>query len=68
MLPHDAGDESCLAPRRLDFLFQEAMRRLADISGPGIGPRPALVVADAGRLAGLVALAAFEFEIAVIAT
>src|ERR1700761_1282427 len=64
---HHAGDEPGPAPRRLDFLFQEDMRFLADISRPGIGPGPALIVGGTGGLAIFVALIALEFEIAVIA-
>ena len=63
-LPHHARDKPGLAPRRLDLLFQEAMRVPADIARPRIGPGPAFVVGGAGGLAGLVALAALEFEIA----
>src|ERR1700722_14955881 len=65
-LPHHARDEPGLAPRRLDFLFQEAVRLLADIARPRIGPGPAFIVLGAGCLAGFVALAAFEDEIAVV--
>src|ERR1700744_1757382 len=43
------------------------MRLASDIAGAGVGPGPALVVADAGGLAGLVALAFLEFETAVVA-
>src|SRR5713226_2160025 len=66
-LPHHARDEPGLAPRRLDFLFQEAVRGFSGISRPRIGPGPALVVAGAGRLALIVAVAAFQFETAIIA-
>ena len=57
-LPHHARGKPRLAPRRLDVLFQEAMRFAAGIAGPRIGPGPAFVVGGAGRLAGLVAFAA----------
>src|SRR6185295_6978576 len=66
-LPHHARDEPRLAPRRLDVLFQIAMRVTADIAGPGIGPGAAFVVGGARRLAGLVALGAFQIEIAIVA-
>src|ERR1700682_5197437 len=66
-LPHHARDEPGLAPRGLDFLFQKAMRVSSDISRSRIGPGPAFIVADASRLAGIVAVAAFQFEIAVVA-
>src|SRR5260370_25817505 len=66
-LPHHARDEPGLGPRGLDVFFQKAMRGSSDISRPRIGPGPAFVVAGASRLAGIVAFAAFEFEIAVIA-
>src|SRR5229473_7546941 len=67
LLPHHARDEPGLAPRRLDFLFQEAVGGFSGISRPRIGPGPALVVAGAGRLALIVAVAAFQFETAIIA-
>src|ERR1700739_2918690 len=67
MLPHHARDKYGLAPRRLDFLFQKAMRIFSDISAPRIGPGPASIVAGASGLAGFVALAAFELETVVIA-
>src|SRR6202795_4040308 len=67
LLPHHARDEPGLAPRRLDFLFQEAVRGFSGIARPRIGPGPALVVAGAGRLAFVVAVAAFHFETAIIA-
>src|SRR5439155_207600 len=56
-LAHHAGGKSRAAARRFDLFLQEAMRFLADIAGPGIGPGAALVVGGAGSLAGLVALA-----------
>src|SRR5438552_9215836 len=43
------------------------MRRASDISGPRIGPGAAFVVGGACRLAGIVAVAALEFEITVVA-
>src|ERR1700739_2381944 len=67
MLPHHARDKSRLAPRRLYFLFQKAMRVLSDISPARIGPGPASIVAGASRLADFVALAAFELETLVVA-
>src|SRR6266481_3643663 len=67
LLPHHARDEPGLAPRRLDVFFQEAVRILSDISRPRIGPGTAFVVVDTGRLAGIVAVAAFQTEIAVVA-
>src|SRR5882724_1198459 len=66
MLPHHARDKPRLAPRRLDFLFQKTVSIFSDISRPRIGPGPAFVVAGAGRLAGFVAVAPLEIEIAVI--
>src|SRR3954453_1511434 len=66
-LPHHAGDEPRLAVRRLDVLFQKAVRVAADIARPRIGPGAAFVVGGAGRLAGLVALAAVQIEIPVVA-
>src|SRR6266436_6437780 len=71
-LPHHPRRESGLAARRLDFLFQEAMRFPADVARPRIGPGPAFVVGGAGGFAEVVALAAFdlaalELEILVIA-
>src|SRR3954463_955073 len=66
-LPHHARDEPRLAPRRLDVFFQLAVRVATDITGPCIGPGAALVVRVAGRLARLVALAAFDLEAAVVA-
>src|SRR5450631_4347160 len=68
LLPHHARDEPGLALRRLDFLFQEAVGGFSGIARPRIGPGPALVVAGAGRLAFVVAVAAFQFETAIIAT
>src|SRR5580704_2223005 len=67
MLPHHAPDESGLAPRRLNFLFQEAVRFLADIARPRIGPGSAFVVFGAGCLADFVALSPFESETAIVA-
>src|ERR1700722_10956980 len=66
-LPHHARDEPGLAPRRLYFLFQEAVRFLADIARPRIGPGPAFVVLGAGCLADFVALSPFESETAKVA-
>src|SRR5947199_10405242 len=66
-LSYHARYEPGLSPRRLDILFQVAMRCPSDISGPRIGPGPAFVVGNASRLAGLVALTALDFEIPVIA-
>src|SRR6266700_2174830 len=66
-LSHHAGTESGLAPRRLDFLLQETMRLLADISGPRKGPGATLVLGVAGRLADLIAVAGLEFETAEVA-
>src|SRR5260370_28954069 len=66
-LPHHARDDPGLAPRGLDVFFQKAACVFSDISRPRIGPGPAFVVAGASRLAGIVAFAALEFEIAVIA-
>ena len=43
------------------------MRVAAGIAGPGVGPGAALVVSGAGGLAGLVAVAALQFEILVVA-
>src|SRR6185295_17351383 len=55
-------------PRRLDVLFQEAVRFLAGIAGPRIGPGAAFVVGGAGGLAGVVAaVAAFEIKALVVA-
>src|SRR5258708_6710193 len=67
MLPHHARDKSRLAPRRLDFLFQKAMRVFSDVSAPRIGPGPASIVAGARGPAGFIALAAFELETVVVA-
>src|SRR5450755_2184909 len=67
LLPHHARGEPGPAPRRLDFLFQKAVRGFSGISRPRISPGPALVVAGAGRLALIVAVAAFQFETAIIA-
>src|ERR1700682_1858809 len=66
-LPHHARDEPGLAPRRLDVFFQKTVRGFSGIARPRIGPGPALVVGGAGLLALIVAVAAFQFEIAVIA-
>src|SRR3984957_9716958 len=66
-LPHHARDKPGLVPRRFYFLLQEAVRFLADITRPRIGPGPAFVVVGTGGLADLVALAAFQGETAVIA-
>src|SRR5438128_2323008 len=67
-LPHDAGRKPRLAPRRLDVLLQEAVRFLAGIAGPGIGPCAAFVVGGAGGLAGVVAaVAALEIKTLVVA-
>src|SRR3984957_20260038 len=66
--PHHARDKSRLAPRRLDFLFQKAVRVFSDISPPRIGPGPASIVAGASGLAGFVALTAFELKTVVVAT
>src|SRR5216683_7308691 len=66
-LPHHARNKPGLAPRRLDVLFQEAVRGFSGISRPRIGPGPAFIVGGAGRLALIVAVAAFQFEIAIIA-
>src|SRR5882757_783768 len=66
-LPHHARHESGLAARRLDFLFQEAVRFLPDITRPHIGPGPAFVVGGAGGLAEIVAFAALHLETLVIA-
>src|SRR4051812_15685869 len=66
-LPHDARDKPRLAPRRLDVLFQIAVRVAADIAGSCIGPGAAFVVGGARRLAGLVAFSAFHVEIAIVA-
>src|SRR5882757_1405935 len=65
--PDHAGNQPGLAARRLDLFFQETMRLPPDISRTGIGPGPAFIVGGAGGLAGFVALAAFDVEIAVIA-
>src|SRR5579872_5338397 len=65
--PHHTRNKSRPAVGRLDFLFQEAVRLLADIAGSCIGPRAALVVGDASSVAGLVALVAFQLERTVIA-
>src|SRR5947199_58138 len=59
-LPHDARRKPRLAPRRLDVLLQEAVRFLAGIAGPGIGPGAAFVVGGAGGLAGVVAAGTVE--------
>src|SRR5437899_2390314 len=67
-LPHDARRKPRLAPRRLDVLLQEAVRFLAGIAGPGIGPGAAFVVGGAGGLAGVVAaVAALEIKTLVVA-
>src|ERR1700761_9311390 len=66
-LPHHARDEPGLAARRLDFLFQEAMRLAAGIAGAGKGPGAAFVVGGAGGLAGLVALAVLELKTVIVA-
>ena len=58
-LPHHAGGKTSLAPRRLDVFFQKTVRVFSDISRPRKGPGPAFVVADAGRLAGIVIVAVF---------
>ena len=39
----------------------------ADITRPDIGPGPAFIVAGAGRLAKLIAFAAFQLKILVVA-
>src|SRR5450631_1731144 len=67
ILPHHARDKSGLAARRLDVFFQEAVRAFFDVSRPRIGPGPTLVVVDTGGLAGFVALAVVQSEIAVVA-
>src|ERR1700742_4578735 len=67
MLPDYTGGKAGLAPWRLDFLLQKTVRLAADISRARIGPGPALVVGAAGRLAGLLVLAALEFKAAVVA-
>src|ERR1700742_4555109 len=66
MLPHHARDKSRLAPRRLDFLFQKAMRVFSDISSPRIGPGPASIVAGASGPAGFVALPPLQLETMVV--
>src|ERR1700722_1430775 len=66
-LPHHARDKSRLAARRLDVLFQKAVRFFSDIASPRKGPCPAFIVAGAGRLTGFIALAAFEVETAIVA-
>src|SRR6202040_2998524 len=66
-LPHPRRGEPGPVPRRFYFFFQEAVRFLADITRPRIGPGPAFVVLGTGGLADLVALAAFQGEAAVIA-
>ena len=66
-LPHHARGKPGLPPRRLDVLLQEAMRFLAGIARPGIGPGAAFVVGGAGGLAGVVAVAALEVETLVVA-
>src|ERR1700733_6848041 len=66
-LPHHPRGKPGLAARRLDFLFQEAVRFLADIAGARKSPGAAFVVFGAGRLAGLVALAALHCKSVVIA-
>src|SRR6476620_9363291 len=65
--PHYTRGKSGLAARRLDVFLQKAVRLSSDISMARIGPGPAFVVADASGLAGVVAVAAFELEIAIVA-
>src|SRR5258705_3139 len=67
-LPHHAGRKSRLAARRLDVLFQKAMRFAPGIAGAGIGPGAAFVVGGAGRLAGVVAVLGAEIEAFLVAT
>src|ERR1700733_8122709 len=67
MLPHDAGNKPRLAARRLDVLFQKAVWFFSDIPPPRKGPGPAFIVIGAGRLAGFVALTAFEIKTAIVA-
>src|SRR5439155_11240995 len=67
LLPHHPRNKPGPAPRRLDFLFQETMGFPADIAGPDIGPGPAFIVAGAGRLAKVIAFAAFQLKILVVA-
>src|SRR4029079_11444764 len=66
-LPHHARREPRLAARWLDVLLQEALRLLAGIARPRIGPGAAFVVGGAGGLAGVVAVAALEIETLVVA-
>src|ERR1700739_3107566 len=66
-LPHHAGNKPGLAPRRLDFLFQEAMGFATDISRPDVGPGPAFGVGGAVCLAGLLAVALLHLEAAIVA-
>src|SRR5262249_37412866 len=64
---HHTRRKTRLVARRLDVLFQEAMRFLADIAGTRVGPGAAFVVGGAGRPAGLVALLALDLEALVVA-
>src|SRR4051812_5045513 len=67
-LPHHARGKPRLPPRRLDVLLQEALRVLAGIARPRIGPGAAFVVGGAGGLAGVVAaVAALEIKTLVVA-
>src|ERR1700723_78439 len=66
-LPDHAGSEPRLAPRRLDFFLQKAVRLAPHISGTCIGPGAAFIVGAAGGLADLVTLAALELKTAVVA-
>src|SRR4249920_3652602 len=66
-LPHHARGKPGFPARRLDVFLQEAMRFLAGIARPRIGPGAAFVVGGAGGLAGVVAFAAVEVETPVVA-
>lgn len=66
-LTHHARYKSRLAARRLDVILQKTARGLADIAGPRVGPRPALLVALADSLAGLTLGIVFDLDIAIVA-
>src|SRR6185312_10985230 len=55
-----------LSSRRLDVLLQEAVRLLAGVARPRVGPGAAFVVCGAGGLAGVVAIAALEIKAVVV--
>src|SRR5437763_2075069 len=66
-LPNHTRGKPRLPPRRLDVFLQEAVRLLAGVARPRIGPGAAFVVGGAGGLAGVVAVAALEIEALVVA-